>query len=224
MNSSDAVLESRLAAGLHRLADGMQTRPPDSKAASDPQRSARQPGLRRPIVLALLALVVAVTGAGLVGSWLDDEADVSSSTAPVMPDMNGMTLEQAYELLVSEGLLEGRTVEAGTYLVRSIANEAVTPDVVFEQSPAADSPISPDVPIVLTVSAGGPVSTYDRLPEAAQALVEDRPEFDPDEPILVVNTPNGTAYKTDGLLFGPCSAVDAAYRTFADGRYDDDCY
>jgi hypothetical protein len=223
MTSSDAVLESRLAAGLQRLADGMQTRPPDSKVASD-QPSARQLGPRRPIVLSLLTLIVAVTSAGLVGSWLDDEADVSSSTAPVMPDVNGMTLEHAYEQLLSEGLLEGKTVEARTYLVRYIANEAVTPDVVFQQTPAADSPVSPDVPIVLTVSAGGPVSTYDRLPEAAQALVDDRPEFDPDEPVLVVDTPNGTAYKTDGLLFGPCSAVAAAYRTFADGRYDDDCY
>ena len=72
---------------------------------------------------------------------------------------------------------------------------------------------------------GGPAVTFDELPDhVAQWLTSTGRSPFGDEPILVVDTAVGVAYKTDTLLFGPCAAVDAAYRTFQDPIYNDRCY
>ena len=85
--------------------------------------------------------------------------------------------------------------------------------------------IAPNTMIAITVSAGGPAISFDELPDHVMEWLSST-GYSPfwDEPILVVDTSLGLAYKTDRLLFGPCAAVDAVYRTFQDPVYNDQCF
>ncbi len=71
---------------------------------------------------------------------------------------------------------------------------------------------------------GGPAIVFDDLPAEAHAHAQTLAQFDETEPVLVSATAAGVAYKTDAWLFGPCDAVNAAYRTYADPSYGESCY
>jgi hypothetical protein len=165
------------------------------------------------------------------------------STAPppdpqaAMPDVTGLEAEEADRAVLAAGLGDG------PYDIdrRYIADPGVPSGHVMGQTPLPGAVVDLDVAIVLEISAGGPVVRFDELPPQARSFVDrldayeelpgvarsytrDISEFDRAEPILVVTTDQGTAYKTDNWLFGSCAAVDAAYRTFPDPTYNDDCY
>ena len=111
----------------------------------------------------------------------------------------------------------------GQFEVRSVADDAVSAGHVIGQEPAAGTLLTQDTKVVITVSAGRPTITFDQLPDYAKQLLGGYWRGSA-EAFLVVSTPYGTAYKSDGLLFGPCGAVRAAYRTLLDGSYGDECY
>ncbi len=115
------------------------------------------------------------------------------------------------------------TQVAGRFEVRHVADGTVAAGLVIEQEPASGTPITRDTRVIVTVSAGRPAVAFDQLPDHAKQIVGD-PAGRREDRYLMVNTPYGMAYKSDGLLFGPCLAVRAAYRTLDDGSYQDRCY
>ena len=179
-------------------------------------------GMRAPRSVAIV-LVGALMAAAGVSAYLlvsDDRSETAGSNAPPMPALFGMEYEDASAALDALGLYREHEV-----VYRAIANASVPVNRVAGQEPAAGNPLpKPGADIVLEFSAGGPTITFAQLPARAKSLTKTLEFYDPTEPILVTTTANGVAYKTDAWLFGPCPAVDAAYRTFQDPRYDDNCY
>ena len=78
--------------------------------------------------------------------------------------------------------------------------------------------------MTLVASGGGPTTTVGELPSRTRRFTRSLDGFDTAEPIRIAHTSRGIAYKTDEWLFGPCAAVEAAYRTFQDPTYGDRCY
>lgn len=151
------------------------------------------------------------TSASAAPSPLDSTPSSAAPGARTMPDLAGLPYAEAEALLAADDVDRYRTVW--------IASPDVPRDHVIAQDPAGGAPVAN---VTLTFSTGGPTIDEDELPAPAQELVRDR--LAPGEEVLVVQTPAGTAYKVDALLFGPCAAVDAAYRTFLDPVYVDACY
>jgi hypothetical protein len=137
-----------------------------------------------------------------------------------VPDLVGLHIAAASSRLRAAGF------SGLPALVRSrwVANNNVPAEEVVSQDldPGMEVDRSTAVPIV--VSAGGPATPVPDLPAQAQAHAERLNGFDRSELVLVVDTDAGTAFKTDAWLFGPCAAVDLAYRTFPDPAYGDSCY
>ena len=184
-------------------------------------------------IVALTVLVVLVVGMVAVGLWrtgmlteddgpADTEAPHGTTDAPatvVVPGLVGTPISEAADLLRAAGM-----VEPG-WDSRWIADDSTLAGIITAQAPSPDMTIQPNTTIAITVSAGGPAITFDDLPDhVAQWLSSTGRSPFGDEPILVVDTAVGVAYKTDTLLFGPCDAVDAAYRTFRDPIYNDRCF
>ncbi|MDX6285687.1 MAG: hypothetical protein QOG53_1172 [Frankiales bacterium] len=173
---------------------------------------------RLTVVVLVIAMLGAAAGSGLY--FLVHDGGNAQPTKPTMPDVGGLTFEGAFAALTAAGLTNEHHVE-----FRSIANDDVPINRVAAQSPWAGTPApEPGADIVLDISAGGPTITFAELPAKARALARTFARYDATERILVTTTAKGVAYKTDILLFGPCPAVDAAYRTYQDPRYDDTCY
>lgn len=126
------------------------------------------------------------------------------------PNLTGLTVNEANAALAPLGLT--LRIEA------TIAGDDLPEDVIRSASPPQDGIV------FVEVSAGGPTIALEDLPEEARSLLESLPLFDPAEPIRVFSTEAGDAYKVDAYSFGPCAAVQLAYRQYADGRYDDACY
>jgi hypothetical protein len=175
---------------------------------------------RLPVVVLVIAMLGTAAGSGLY--FLAHDGGTSQPTTPsraTMPDVVGKDYDGATAALTAAGIIHN-AVE-----YRAVANETVPADRVAAQQPAAGQPApAPGVDVVLEISAGGPTITFAALPAKARALARTYARYDTTEPILVTTTAKGVAYKTDLLLFGPCPAVDAAYRTYPDPRYDDECY
>ena len=139
--------------------------------------------------------------------------------AVVVPKLVGTPVSEAGDLLRAAGMVEP------LWDSRWIADDSIPAGIITAQAPSPDTTIAPFTTIAITVSLGGPAITFDELPDhVAQWLTSTGRSPFGDEPILVVDTAVGVAYKTDTLLFGPCAAVDAAYRTFQDPTYNDRCY
>lgn len=139
---------------------------------------------------------------------------------PAVPDVRGLTVQEANEAMMSAGYDAG----SATLDSRYIANEDVPADVITAQDPPPGEPLPPGERISVEVSAGGPVIDFEGLPAQARGLASELAGYDMKEPILVTVTSSGTAFKTDEWLFGPCAAVNEAYRTYGDSRYGDACY
>lgn len=104
--------------------------------------------------------------------------------------------------------------------VRWLANDAA-PLTVFWQSPPAGTVLTVEPEI--WVSVGGPIVALAALPLADRAVAE-RLKLDGSEPLQIIPTAAGPAYKVDLFLFAhDCRAVDLAYRTSIDPSYSDVC-
>jgi hypothetical protein len=178
-------------------------------------------------VVALVAVMLAATGGSIAYFVEHDDArpkptQQTSPTQPpqaTMPNVVGKDYDGAAAALAAAGI----TVSELEY--RAVANASVPANRVVSQDPAAGISVPADgSPVSLEVSAGGPTITFDKLPASVRAFTETLANYDPRELVLVTTTAKGIAYKTDAWLFGPCAAVDAAYRTYQDPRYDDRCY
>lgn len=111
----------------------------------------------------------------------------------------------------------------GQQTTRNVANDAPE-GTVIAQTPAPGTPLDEVEAWELTVSAGGPVVAFEFLPPDVISFARGLPGMDVEEPLVERVTEYGTVYKTDRWLFGlDCDAVDAAYRTFSDARYDTTC-
>lgn len=104
-----------------------------------------------------------------------------------------------------------------------LADDEAPEGTVISQVPPAGS-VSPDGLSRVVISDGGPTVELYELPAPALDLLPNAEDFGSEFPIRVITTPVGDAYKIDALLFGPCAAVEAAYRTVSDPAYDSDCY
>lgn len=144
----------------------------------------------------------------------------ASVDAGVMPDLVGADLNTLGDV---EGVL---------YLLQDILGDQTTiiraddaPEgTVITQDPAPGTPLSEIDNWMVTVSGGGPVVHFRDLPDDVSAYAQTLAGFDVDEPLVERQTEFGTVYKSDRWLFGlDCAAVDAAYRTFLDARYDTAC-
>lgn len=108
----------------------------------------------------------------------------------------------------------------GTQETLNIANDEVDEGTIFDQIPSPGTPLDEIERWTLYVSAGGPVVEFEDLPLDVARFAEQLPGFDTSEPLVA----KGGAYKSDRWLFSlNCGAVDAAYRTFRDARYDTAC-
>lgn len=144
----------------------------------------------------------------------------ASVDAGVMPDLVGVDLNTLGDV---EGVL---------YLLQDILGDQTTinraddaPEgTVIAQDPAPGTPLSEIDNWTVTVSGGSPVVRFQDLPDDVRAYTRTLAGFDVDEPLVERQTEFGTVYKSDRWLFGlDCAAVDAAYRTFVDARYDTAC-
>ena len=151
-----------------------------------------------------------------LGIGNNEALSVGSEFVPfVMPDLGNAYVDDAYDQLE-------RAPSRPQY--RWVASNLVPEGFVESQTPAAGGAISADTAVTITVSAGAPAASVSELPSEVRAWLKDQRLDFGDEPVLVVATAAGVAYKTDRLLFGPCGAVDIAYRSFRDPSYGDRCY
>jgi hypothetical protein len=184
---------------------------------------------RRLTVLGTAGAVVLVIGIGLTGLVADggdqvrtgpDRPGEPADGQVIVPDLVGLTIDEAAVELHSAGF----SGSPALFDARYIASDDIEIDTVMRQAPPPDTVVDADDPVAVYVSTGGPAIGFDELPEQARSFASQLPGYDQTEPILATPTEHGTAYKTDAWLFGPCPAVDEAYRTFVDASYGDRCY
>jgi hypothetical protein len=165
---------------------------------------------------------------GPVTPPLFSRVDTSSSTAHrsaiasgVMPDLVDVDLNTLGD---GTGVLSELRQAIGPQQTITVASEAPEGTVVA-QDPAPGTPLDGvRRGWSLTVSEGGPVVRFEELPQDVAAFAATLPGFESDQPLTSRATDAGQVYKTDQWLFGlDCAAVDQAYRTFADPRYDTAC-
>ena len=155
---------------------------------------------------------------GAAGTEAPDGTTDAVATV-VVPGLVGTPISEAGDLLRAAGMVEP------LWNSRWIADDSIPAGIITAQAPSPDTATAPNTTMAITVSAGGPAVTFDDLPDhVAHWLTSTGRSPFGDEPILVVDTAVGVTYKTDTLLFGPCAAVDAAYRTFQDPIYNDRCF
>lgn len=139
----------------------------------------------------------------------------------IMPDLTGWLLN---DLGDGTGLLYEIHAVAGIQKSVYVANETVPSGIVVSQSPPAGTPLASAGAWTLEISDGGPVVLAGDLPADVLDFARAQTALEPDDPLLVIETDLGIAYKNDTLLFGlSCSAVDEAYRSSVDSRYDSAC-
>jgi hypothetical protein len=148
------------------------------------------------------------------------EAPSAAIGSGVMPELRSLDLNVLGD---GTGVLDDLQGVIGQQRTIYQANDAPE-GTVIAQEPAPGTPLDEVTGWSLTVSAGGPVVRGDQLPEDVAAFASTLPGFDRGEPLVVREMAAGTVYKSDRWLFGlDCAAVDEAYRTFADSRYDTAC-
>lgn len=177
------------------------------------------------LVAAGAAVIVALVLLGSVGSPVEAPSDaLPGITAPaqqplaIMPDLGGHDLIDVVDRLRDAGL-DSTIVSQAQWL----ANPDVPAGLVSAQSPPPGTEIFDINEVTLIMSAGGPVISWDEVPVDLQELISTQYTPDRSEPVLIVETGSGRAYKTDDLLFGPCNAVELARNTFYDRSFDGLC-
>lgn len=158
---------------------------------------------------------------GSIGSPVESASDITSPPPlpiAVMPDLSGRRLIAAGNLLREAGL-DASSLERA----RWIADSRIPVGGVSIQTPAPGANIFDPSEVVLVMSSGGPAIAWDDLPIGIQELVGKTDSLDRSEPVLVVETGSGRAYKTDNLLFGGCAAVDRIKDSFYDLDFQDVC-
>lgn len=148
----------------------------------------------------------------------------SSSSQPValreVPSITDVPFDAATARLRERGF----TGIPAFFSARYIASDTFPPNVVMSQGPLPGARWPENAAISITVSAGGPSIAFSSLPQKTQQFARGLNNYDVSEPVLVTSTPSGKAYKTDFWLFGQCTAVMEAYRTYMDASYDRACY
>ena len=138
-----------------------------------------------------------------------------------------MPLQRVYvpDLTGSHHSAIGSAVDHMTpVLYKWIPDSFIPVGIIMRQHPPAGTMIPQYSPIELEVSAGGPITTWDQLPNHIRAWLTGQSILTSEHLrgsyLLKVETPQGTAYKIDSLLFGPCAAVRSAYGSLQDDHYD----
>lgn len=137
---------------------------------------------------------------------------------PTVPDLVGLGVDAATAALDEAGFRGSAAVPAQ----RWIASAERPVGSVIAQRPAPGAALQ-EARIELEVSAGGPVVGFGDLPTEVRTWASTLPGFDEREPILLLPTPLGPAYKTDRWLFGTCDAVPLAAGSLPDPSYGEDC-
>ncbi len=173
------------------------------------------------LVAAGCALVAAWILLGSIESPTPNPAELTTPprlAIAVMPDLRGSSLIGAGNQLRDAGL-DRKAVERASW----IANPQVKVGTVSAQTPPAGAEVFDYDEIDLVLSSGGPTITWDEVPLTMKDLLNEVASPDLDEPILVLNTEAGTAYKTDDLLFGGCTAVDLTKDSLYDREFGKVC-
>ncbi|MDH5421082.1 MAG: PASTA domain-containing protein [Acidimicrobiia bacterium] len=183
------------------------------------------PARRGPTSSLLIGAGCAVIAAWLLLGSIDSPIpDPSELTTPprvaiaVMPDLRGSSLIGAGNQLRDAGL-DRHAIDGA----RWIANPEVKIGTVSAQNPPAGAEVFDYEEIDLVVSSGGPTITWDQVPATMKDLLNGVARPNPDEPILVLSTEAGNAYKTDDLLFGDCLAVDLTKDSLYDRTFGKLC-
>ncbi len=183
------------------------------------------PARRGPTGSLLVAAGCAVVAAWLLLGSIDSPTPTPAelTTPPrlaiaIMPDLRGSSLIGAGNQLRDAGL-DRRAVERASW----IANPQVKVGTVSAQTPPAGAQVFDYDEIDLVLSSGGPTITWDEVPMTMKDLLNEVASPDLDEPILVLNTEAGTAYKIDDLLFGGCMAVDLTKDALYDRTFERVC-
>lgn len=134
-----------------------------------------------------------------------------------MPDLAGWALNDLGDGI---GVLYELQALLGIQDTIWVASDSIRPGVVVAQSTEPGDALSTVDGWQLEVSDGGPAISYTELPADVANFAESRLGLDQSELLIQ----RGDVYKTDRWLFGlDCAAVERAYRTFSDGRYDLAC-
>lgn len=180
---------------------------------------------RGPPVSLLIAAGCAVVAAWLLLGSIEAPTDIPAelTTPPplaiaVMPDLRGSSLIGAGNKLRDAGLDRGAVERA-----RWIADPEVAVGTVSAQTPEPGSEVFDFDEVDLVLSSGGPTITWDEVPLTMRDLLNGVATPDVDEPILVLDTEAGNAYKVDALLFGGCRAVDLTKDSLYDTTFEKFC-
>lgn len=177
------------------------------------------------VVVALLAVVVASD---------DDGERAATSAPPSSAPTSAPTTEVGTTRSSSPGpplvpvpAVQRRAPLEGSGLqVRfvDLADAAVPEGAVVSQTPAPGELAPEGSVVVVVMSGGGPVTTWDALPPEAKAFTDGLSAYQRGEPIRRVVTSAGEAFKVDAWLFGPCTTMPEARAALLDPSYDEDCY
>ena len=183
------------------------------------------PGRRGPTSSLLVAAGCAVIAAWLLLGSIDSPIpEPPELTTPppvaiaVMPDLRGSSLISAGNQLRDAGL-DRRAIDRA----RWIANPEVEIGTVSAQNPPAGTEVFDYDEVDLVLSSGGPTITWEQVPTTMKILLNGVARPHPDEPVLVLSTEAGEAYKTDDLLFGDCVAVDLTKDSLYDRTFGKLC-
>ena len=175
------------------------------------------------------SLIVAA-GCAVIATWLllgsidSPTPNPAELTTPprlaiaIMPDLRGSSLIGAGNQLRDAGL-DRRAIDRASW----IDNPQVKIGTVSAQTPPAGAEVFDYDEIDLVLSSGGPTITWDEVPMTVRDLLNEVASPNPDEPILVLTTEAGNAYKTDDLLFGGCTAVDLTKDSLYDRTFGKLC-
>lgn len=170
-------------------------------------------------------VVVVLAFLGSVGSPVEAPSDsLPGVTTPIQQPLAIMPHLENNDLLTVVNALRNAGLDAAIIgQSRWVADDRFPHGVVITQYPAPGTEVFDNNQVSLLISAGGPVTAWADIPANFREMVEDTFEIDESEPVLVVPTASGTVYKTDDLLFGPCTAVALASTFFYDQMFDRVC-
>lgn len=194
---------------------------PITPDGTEPKGRRKRRGATRPIaVLVVVAAAVGILLGATRGTGSRAPSTSTTTTTPLaavpatMPTLVGRSIEDARRSLAE--------VDVRGITIRWIADEREE-GTVTDQQPAVGDELAPSATVTIIVSAGGPSVGWAGLPPTLREWVRRFAGFDIGEPVRVVETDVGPAFKIDGLLFGTCDAVAAAEGRFQDLVFDAAC-
>jgi hypothetical protein len=172
-------------------------------------------------IVALLAIPIAVPvdARALRKATVAEQRDSIQKNR--MPNLVGWDLNDVGD---GTGVLYVLHARLGVQRTRNAAHATIPEGAVIAQTPIGGATLPKEkADWTLVISDGGPVVKLRALSKPDQLLAK-RLGIGPNDPIRRKVTSAGPAYKTDEWLFASnCKAVDLAYRTFGDARYDNAC-